>query len=102
MNLGSAKPVRLRAIALVASVMNERQIVAGAPAPKIFVLPSLSRSGFSSFLLPTQTAAASFFVYPTIQACALSTVLWPYCQVPVLPAEVQPLLSLAADTWLST
>src|SRR5262249_61805670 len=52
-------------MSLVALAMKFRQIVLGMPLPQI-VAPFVSVIGFSSFLLPTQTAAAIFLSKPTI------------------------------------
>src|SRR5215470_11510275 len=61
----------------------------------------LSRNGCSSALLPTHTAAASFFEKPVIHASAFSLLAWLYSQVPVLPAVSQPMFTFDAVTWLS-
>src|SRR4029077_1001624 len=61
----------------------------GMPLPQI-VPPDLSLIGFSSFLLPTQTAAAIFLSNPTIHACALVSIELFASQVPVLPAVSIP------------
>src|SRR5258705_8945765 len=88
-------------IALVVSLMNFCQILLGMPDPQT-TAPLLSLIDCSCFSLPTQTAAAIFFVYPTIQACAFSSWLWLYSQVPVLPAVSQPIPGTFADEiWLN-
>ncbi len=61
----------------------------------------MSRRAFSSPRLPTQTAAASRRVKPTIQASAFSSRLALSSQVPVFPAVSQPLLRFAELTLLS-
>src|SRR5262249_25211245 len=79
--------------------MNARQMLAGMPAPEIWLL-FLFRSAFSGPLLPTHTPPASRGVKPVIHASAFSFWLVPNSQVPVLPALSQPLLRFEAVTLL--
>src|SRR3954452_9165416 len=91
--LGSAR-------ALHAPAVTVRKMAAGR-VPPVTRAPILSRNGSSASTLPTQTATPRFAVYPTVQACAVSTGLARNGATPLWLALGRPLGSFPAGFWLS-